>query len=341
MRELVIGDVHFGVKTNSTFWLETQLDFFRKQIFNVIKEEKLDRIVFLGDLFDIRYSVQQEVGIEVKQIIRELANLFEGDIIFIAGNHDYYSPLEEFAYYNSYELVFGEEFIKCHPNIRIVSKEPYLSPDGGLFLPWYWTDNDEHFSELLYRYNFRTDVNAIYCHADLNVWPGPRIASIKGKPIFAGHIHNLYFDRESNLYNLGAALPLTFSDVNERRYVYILEDYKISKRITNETTPMFIRIYNEDIFSPDSKVFENSYIQLCVSNSNINKAQYIEQIKNLKATYTNANIKLHLIDDNDSESTINTYTGFNTNIKQYIENNIPDYLTDKYELIKTKIENIE
>ena len=59
MKELLIGDMHFGIKTNSTYWLDTQIDFFEKQIFDTIdKNPDLDRVVFLGDLFDIRYSIR-------------------------------------------------------------------------------------------------------------------------------------------------------------------------------------------------------------------------------------------------------------------------------------------
>ena len=71
------------------------------------------------------------------------------EFIVLAGNHDYYTPLEEFSYYNFYELVFGEEFIKCHPNLRIVNIEPWMDMDGSLYLPWYWTENTDHFDEIL------------------------------------------------------------------------------------------------------------------------------------------------------------------------------------------------
>ena len=99
MRELVIGDLHFGIKNNSVTWLESQLSFFEKQIFNIIKSEDLNRIVFLGDVTDVRYAINQQVGIEVKNIIRKLAKNFNKDIYFVCGNHDYYSPLEEFINY--------------------------------------------------------------------------------------------------------------------------------------------------------------------------------------------------------------------------------------------------
>lgn len=342
MKELLIGDFHFGIKTNATFWLDTQIDLFEKQIFEIIENNPdLDRIVFLGDLFDIRYSINQQIGIEVKNIIRKLADKFQWpkQIFFLAGNHDYYSPLEEFDKYNAYELVFGPEFRKCYPGIKFINKEPYLDSDGGLFLPWYWTENPDHFDDLLYQYKFGGEVKAIYCHADLTIWPGGRISSLKGIPVYSGHIHYLYDDEIGNLHNLGAALQLTFGDTNQPRYFYILDDFKIVDKIENTTTPSFKRIYNEEIFEATEDDFINSYMQICVSASNINKAQYIDQIKLLKTSYTFANIRVHVIEDDNIKEAFVPAAGFNTNISNYIKQNIPDKLTTKYEMIKEKIEN--
>ena len=51
MRELIIGDVHFGIKTNSVTWLDAQIEFFNKQIIPAIKTKNVDRVIFLGDIF--------------------------------------------------------------------------------------------------------------------------------------------------------------------------------------------------------------------------------------------------------------------------------------------------
>lgn len=337
MRALVVGDLHFGIKSNSLSWLESQLKFFKDQIFVTIEEKNIDRIIFLGDISDIRYSVNQQIGIELKKLFREMLNKFnDKEFIIVAGNHDYYSPLEEFAEYTAYELMFGEEFYKCHPNLRIIQNEPYMDDDGNLFLPWYWTENPTHFDEILYNYDFSREVKAIYCHADLMTWPGARIGSLKGCPVYSGHIHNINIDTLSNLYNLGAAVALTFNDVNEDRYLYIIEDHKIVDRIKNVTTPRFIRIYDEAIFTASEDTFNNSYVQLCISSTNVNKAKYVEQIKYLKTTYVDANIRVHIIDGDTDINTLNV-EGLNTNIQSYIEKNIPEHLDDKYELITNRL----
>ena len=338
MRSLIIGDLHFGIKNNSLSWLELQLDFFKKQIFNIIETKNIDRIIQLGDLSDVRYSINQQIGIEIKKLFREMLNKFnDKEFIFIAGNHDYYSPLEEFAEYTSYELIFGDEFYKCHPNFKVIQSDPYLTEDGCLMLPWYWTENTDHIDELLYGYDFGNEVKAIFCHTDLTSWPGARIASFKGTPIYSGHIHFIVEDALCNLHNIGAAVALTFNDVNQDRYLYILEDYEIVDKIKNETTPQFKRAYNEQIFELTEDYFNNSYVQLCISSNNINKAKYVEHLKEIKTTYINANIRLHIIDDDTNIETLSV-NGFNTNIETYIENNIPQHLDDKYNLIKQKLQ---
>ena len=337
MRELVIGDLHFGIKNNSLTWLEQQLNFITNQIFPILENENIDRCIFLGDLTDIRYSINQQVGIELKKLFRTMLNNYPNiTFIICAGNHDYYSPLEEFASYNSYELIFGEEFLLVHKNLIIVNQDPYITEDGALFLPWYWTENDNHIDEILYNYDFNDEVKEIFCHTDLSQWPGARIAAFKGTPIYSGHIHFCYEDTLANLFNLGSACAFTFNDVNMDKYVYILEYYKIVKKIKNVTTPSFKRLYNEEIFNVTDDMFNNSYVQLCISSNNINKAKYVEQIKELKNTYVDSNIRLHTIDEDTDMTTLSVAT-FNTNIETYIEDNIPEYLDEKYQIIKDKI----
>lgn len=337
MRKLVIGDLHFGIKSNSITWLESQLDFFDKQIFDIIENKDIDKVIFLGDIHDIRYSVNQQIGIEIRNLFRKMLDKFsDKEFIIIAGNHDYYTPLEEFSYYNFYELLFGEEFCQCHPNLKIINKDPWMDSDGSLFLPWYWTENTDHFDEILYNYDFSQDVKSIYCHADLTCWPGARIGSLRGCPVYSGHIHFIVDDPIGNLHNLGAALSLTYNDVNQSRYLYIIEDHEIVDRIENNVTPKFKRIFNDEMFEKGEEFFKNSYVEICISNNLYNKAKYIEQMKYLKLTYVDSSIRIHVIDDDTNIETLSV-DGFNTNISQYIEDNIPEHLDSKYEIIKNRL----
>lgn len=337
MRSLLVGDLHIGIKSNSITWLENQIKFFKDQIIESIRTKNVDQAIFLGDIHDIRFSINQQIGYELKSIITEMVSEFpDKKFIFVAGNHDYFTPLEEYDKYNIYTVLFGEEYTRVHKNVQFIWEAPYLDDFGYLYLPWYWTENPLHFDEILYQYNFSKDIKAIFCHTDLSIWPGARIASLQGVPVYSGHIHNIYEDKLCNLHNIGAALPLTFNDVNDARYIYVLEDFDIVEKIENVTTPRFNRIYNEEIFEDRPELYQNSYMQLCISSNNINTAKYIDQIKFLKSQYVNANIRIHIIDDTVNLKTLEV-DGFDMNINKYIEDNIPEYLDTKYNKIKTKL----
>ena len=71
-----------------------------------------------------------------------------------------------------------------------------------------------------------------------------------------------------------------------------------------------------------------------MSDTNSKSARYIEQIKTLKSTYLNSNIRVHVIDDDEDISKLETAGSFDTNIGQYIEENIPSNLRSRYEEIK-------
>lgn len=339
MRQLLIGDCHFGRHSNSVIWLENQLRFFNTQVIDVLNTKNIDRVVFLGDLFECRYSTNTQVGCEVKNLIRNLVTTYSSiDFIIIAGNHDFYSPNEEFHGYNMYDEIFGEEFVNAYDNLKILVYGEYYDPfTKDLYLPWYSTDNFNTFQETIFKYK-SAGINNIFAHTDLEHWDN----SIKGlisptTQVWAGHIH--YSWESYNLHIIGSMFAFDFSDVNSQKYMHIIEDGKCVEKIENITTPKFKRFYNEDIFTLSEDEFKNSQIELYIFSSNYNKARYIERIKELEKNYAEYHIRKHVIDDSLGESFELTY--FNANIDTYIEENIPDYLTAKYTIVKEKLKNKE
>lgn len=341
MRQLLIGDCHFGVYSNSVNWLEKQLQFFNTQVREVLDTKSIDRVVFLGDLFDIRYSVNQQVGIEVKNLIRDLLTQYSNiDFYFIAGNHDFYSPLEEFHNYNVYNIVFGKEFENTYKNCKFIIYDNYFDEmTGDLFLPWYTTEDPQKIEIELFKIRENGfEVKNIFCHADLQHWDTAYKTVVdKTIQVWSGHIHFIW--DVNNFHNIGAMFSFTFNDVNAYRYMYILNDNSCVEKIENKTTPKFKQYANEEIFKLTEDDFNNAYVRLYIFNSNINKAKYIEHIKFIKQNFAEYNVKIQTIDDSLGENFELTY--FNTNIENYISNNIPDYLINKYNYVKEKLKKKE
>lgn len=331
MKDLVIGDIHFGIKTNKLIWMQKQLQFIRTQVEPLI--DRHERVIILGDLFDIRYSVNTQVGCEVKNVIRELLKKHKNvDFFIVAGNHDYYSPMIEFEHLNAYELVFGEEFINAYDNLYIISSLPLLK-DRTLFLPWYFTENDERYLATMKEYDGQFDI--IYCHTDCEHWSEAK-ARLKGDAyVYSGHIHYPYVNKELKLYNIGAACSFTFNDVNAERFIYTIEDGVIVNSYENVTTPRFRRYYNDRIFTLTAEDLVNTTTQLCISPENKNKAAYRERIREIKSTYVDCDIKVVDVDE------ITTFDGetadLSTNIYEYIRQNMPSHLNNKFETLTNKL----
>ena len=56
-------------------------------IIEEIKKNNYNRVVFLGDIFDIRYSINTQVGMKVKNLVRYMSKTFNKvEFYFIAGN---------------------------------------------------------------------------------------------------------------------------------------------------------------------------------------------------------------------------------------------------------------
>ncbi|MCH5167516.1 MAG: metallophosphoesterase family protein [Erysipelotrichales bacterium] len=341
MKDLIIGDCHFGIKSNSIQWLETQLDFFKKQIIPELERNNYNRVIFLGDIFDIRYAVNQYIGYEVKSLFRDLTSKFNNVAFYIvAGNHDYYSPDINYSKYNAYNLIFGYEFLSIHPNLHIIQND-YLIEDDTVFAPWYWTENIESFNKMIEDIN-NIDGNKpslMYCHTDLATWPIDGRLDLKPKDmtIISGHIHNIQKDEKNRLFNVGSMFAINFNDVNTKKYFYSYDtiEKKFLEAFENITTPKFIQFSNEDIFTLKNEDVENSHVRIFINSDNINKASYIERLTEIKKNFEYKSLKIQTINTNIIENVEGV--NINTNITDFIEQNIPEHLKNKYNFIKDKV----
>lgn len=337
-KALVVGDFHFGTKTNSIQWLDVMLEYMTKQVITTATNNSVDKIIFLGDLFDVRYSTNTLIGVKVKDMIRNLLDNHPNiQIHILAGNHDYYSGKKEDMHYNVYEMMFGKEFLSYYDNLHIYTENPYLDEDGDLYMPWFFTEDDELFYQTMEHYKDE-HINRIFCHSDLLTWDKSKLLARKNAYVYGGHIHTPWKDEENKLWNVGSALSLNFNDVNEYKHIYVLEGNKVVESVSNEVTPVFLRYYNEQIFHQSK--FENCFVQLYIDKDKVNKAEYIEKCKELKLNNPGIQIRVVTV-DKDFSNDMNSGIDMNQDIKKYIDSNIPDNLHNKYDIIKNKLKEKE
>lgn len=319
---VLFTDTHFGVKNNSMTWLQSQLDFIYKQFIPELTKLKRthpkDRVnlIHLGDVFDSRSTISTYVATKVREAFSELRSVVD-EFDIIAGNHDYYSP--------NTDEVCSIDLLLEGLGINLHTKDSYITLDGDLYLPWYQYQDIEKVTRLV-----ESGVaKRLFTHADIV----SDIVPYKNIPIYSGHIHTPHIDKHKKLYNLGSCYSINFADANQQRGYYIItnDSYEF---VPNTKSIKFYRFYNEEIFNNDLSLFNcNDYIELYISETNMIKEKYIEEIK----LYTEKFSHLWIIPKIEERST-SLENGFEIyNIESIIESVIPEDLKEYFNKVKNNI----
>lgn len=358
---LVIGDVHFGVKNGSVMWLQSQTGFFRQQVFPIIEkaeELNISHVVMLGDMFDVRASTNTVVAVEAKKLMNEMHNaaILNGVRVYvIAGNHDYYSPDEQYKEYNTYNAVFDDDFSSV---IHFITDKPCfvskVSKSGAelgeiALLPWYETSVKENFlkniSYIKEKNKNGKSVYGAYAHcdmvnatiSDIDVYRALRTADI---PFWSGHVHYIVNHDTLPLYNVGACMQFTFADADEDRFIYIINEKENKKvSIKNVVTPKFSVIRDSDLFDDNivSLYKETEFVELDILRDNVNKQKYVDRIKEIRLTLNESAIRVKTVFSETATGSGQGVTFFK-DIKTYIEESTPDNLKEELSYIKSFID---
>jgi len=238
-RVWILGDLHFGVRSNSQEWLDIQKDFFEKQFIPTLKKlvQPGDVLVQVGDTFDNRQSINIKV-------LNYAVNLFErlGKILpvhVICGNHDIWAK-------KSNEIT-SIDSLKWIPNVQI-HKDPVLlnwSDRNVLMMPW--RRDQEHEIETLGMY---PTANIIFCHSEVSgIYLNDKVKNDHGtKPstyrkytrVYSGHIH--YRQQKEKLLMVGTPYELTRSDRgNQKGWDLVDLETMQETFFPNKVSPKFLK----------------------------------------------------------------------------------------------------
>ena len=179
--------MHIGVDQDS----KLRLSETKKCVSWVIqkfKEDNVDWVVFCGDLFNSRYSINVNtlnIGIEIMQ---DLAYNFE-KVILIEGNHDTY-----YKNSNSVNSISFLSHISQNDNIIIVDEAPKFADVNGKvlgFYPWGY-EPDMMKAEIKPDFGFgHFELNGIEQNGGLSTGCKYSLADFfaLGNCLFSGHYH--------------------------------------------------------------------------------------------------------------------------------------------------------
>ena len=237
-----VGDIHFGVRRNSKVFHNILMEQISKQF---KKFKKNDTVIFMGDIFDSRSSVDFNVLNDCIDVFRELCGRVK-EIYIIVGNHDLYYRNNEWGHVNCRFLQFDklEDRAPVHVineirNIKIANK-------SFLFIPWI----DTHEKKECALKEIRKVPDVILGHWDM----------VGG---FAGHEDPLYFKdsdfpeesivlsghyhtvrKIGNCQYSGSFISTTFNDIGCRKGMWKLSKGKL-EFIPNDA-PMFEYVKVDD-----------------------------------------------------------------------------------------------
>ena len=323
----IITDTHFGVKQNSTTWLNSQMDFFYKQLIPHIKQCKESelyhsiRLIHLGDVFDSRSTISTFVATKVVELFTKLSSMCE--VRIVAGNHDFYSPNSDEV--DSLNLLLKNTGAILHTKDFEMNRIPNTK-EYELFIPWYKWGSDT--IDSMMKYHGKEIVN-VFTHADIVSGQIPFTFLNKETRVFSGHIHipNI----KKNLYNLGSCYAINFADANQERGYYTMVDNGKPEFYPNKLSIRFWKLYNEDIFNKKktSKISDQDYVEMYISQTNMMDPKYVERIN--EATKVLKNIWVIPQTEEALDTDVEKFEGYD--IEKIAMSMIPEELKDKFEMV--------
>lgn len=214
MRLLVFGDLHLGKKYSNTYFLDLDMKVINLVCEEVVKN-KLDKIIFLGDLFHNRSESTPKTLVVARQILDKL-NSLNIPIIMILGNHStYYNNKKDYNYYRIFNGLFK--------NISFI--ENIQEDDGLLYVGWMQTpEEEEKYKELSKNFKWifgHFEFKGAEMSGSYRTKEGLENTNIESY-IFSGHLHQR--SQQGRLYYIGSPYPHTWHGSNRKDYGYVLVD---------------------------------------------------------------------------------------------------------------------
>jgi DNA repair exonuclease SbcCD nuclease subunit len=289
----LVGDLHLGIKNNAIEWLEIQKSFLLEDLITKVDQdfdEARDILIFEGDIFHSRESVNIRIQNESFAIFAQLARKFKRGIYIILGNHD--------VYYKDKNTVNSVKSLSyLSDNIHVFEKSEILTINGKhnfLMLPW--VDDYTRLAGIIE--DNREDAEYIICHADikgltLNKWAkvehGIELSALSTfKRVYSGHIH--IRQEKGNLLYTGTPYQMDRGDRDNAKGHYVLDvtgETIIEEFLPNVSSPVFLKFDVFDILEMSlaeiEQKFKNNFVDVMISVSFASKlsiTNFLEKIQN-------------------------------------------------------------
>ena len=332
MNVALITDTHWGVRNDSSVFIEYYKKFYSEYFFPYLDKHGITSIIHLGDIVDRRKYINFVTLRALKDIFINECEKRSIDLHVIIGNHDI--PFRNTNGVNAMREIFQ------HGSNQIVKF--YESPTeinvGDIpiaLVPWINSEN-EH--ETL---TFLRDTKAQICLGHLELVGFEMMRGMKQTHgydttpfekfdlVCSGHYHHK--SQKGNINYLGAPYEMTWSDYQDPRGFHILDTETRNIDFIQNPFSMFYKIWydddgknQKDVVLDDYSIYENTYVKVIVT-SKTNPYWFDLMLDKLyKANPANVSI----VDDNK-------------NMDQLKEEEIIDEAEDTMTIMNKYLDNID
>lgn len=265
----VLGDVHFGVRSNSIEWLDIQEEFFEKVMIPTLLENVKpgDVLIQVGDVFDNRQSVNLKVLHYAISLFERLGKILPVHII--CGNHDIWAKKSN--------EVTSIDALKWIPNVGIYKKPKQYKWHDKTVLLMPWRRDAAHEVETLAKYSnsdivfCHSEVSGVHLNAKVQNHHGTDTENYKGfEAVYSGHIH--YRQRKGKLRLVGTPYELTRSDSGNAKGFDLVDLETMEETFfQNDVSPKFLKFNLKSLYMVQLGEFkrqiENNFVDLYVPSS--------------------------------------------------------------------------
>lgn len=248
-KAIILNDTHFGYKGDSPVVTEYFIQFFEKQLFPYIEENKIQYVFHLGDFFDRRKYINFRT---LNQVRERVLNVFEQlgtENHIICGNHDTF-----FRNNNSLnsltELLSQYKNWNVYTDPTVINFGPQKQYCAGM-LPWINESNEQKAAEFLQD----ASCPVLMGHLELAGFQSLRGVFIdvgydpkhfeRFEYVLTGHYH--VSSKRDNIHYLGTQYQMAYSDVKETKGFHVFDFEKRELHFVENLYKLFYTFdYNED-----------------------------------------------------------------------------------------------
>jgi len=290
----ILGDTHFGVRSDSRAFSDFFKKFYNEIFFPYLIKNNIKVIYQLGDLFDRRKYINFLTLTECKNYFFDIAQKNNIEVHTLVGNHDLF--WRETVEVNSPSLLLSN-----YRNITIYTKPTTVIIDNTSIdiIPWICKDNE---SEI---YDFMIESKSQICFghfeiAGFQMYKGHEndegiSAGVFSKydSVLSGHFHHR--STSGNITYVGTPAEHTWADFEDPRGFHIFDTSKRSLEFIQNPFTIFSKIYYDDTkeIKYSTEDFENKHLKLIV----VNKTDYYAFDKFVEEIYKANPLELKIIED--------------------------------------------